>query len=38
MGIGGMDNEFSAIFRRAFQSRVLPPEVIEQLGLYKEMY
>lgn len=32
MGIGGLDNEFSAIFRRAFASRVFPPEVIEQLG------
>lgn len=33
MGIGGLDNEFSAIFRRAFASRVFPPEVIEQLGM-----
>ncbi|XP_057315100.1 vesicle-fusing ATPase-like [Hydractinia symbiolongicarpus] len=33
MGIGGLDDEFSAIFRRAFASRVFPPEVIEQLGL-----
>ncbi|CAN8000784.1 unnamed protein product [Ixodes pacificus] len=33
MGIGGLDNEFSAIFRRAFASRVFPPEVIEQLNL-----
>lgn len=32
MGIGGLDNEFNAIFRRAFASRVYPPEVIEQLG------
>ncbi|PNF26292.1 Vesicle-fusing ATPase 1 [Cryptotermes secundus] len=32
MGIGGLDNEFSAIFRRAFASRVFPPEVVEQLG------
>jgi len=32
MGIGGLDNEFNAIFRRAFASRVFPPEVIEQLG------
>lgn len=32
MGIGGLDNEFSAIFRRAFASRVFPPEFIEQLG------
>ncbi|CAN7991441.1 unnamed protein product [Ixodes hexagonus] len=33
MGIGGLDKEFSAIFRRAFASRVFPPEVIEQLNL-----
>ncbi|CDW51902.1 CDC48 N and AAA and CDC48 2 domain containing pro tein [Trichuris trichiura] len=33
MGIGGLDNEFSAIFRRAFASRVFPPDFIEQLGL-----
>ncbi|KAH8019800.1 hypothetical protein HPB51_022468 [Rhipicephalus microplus] len=33
MGIGGLDKEFSAIFRRAFASRVFPPEVIEQLDL-----
>lgn len=32
MGIGGLDNEFNAIFRRAFASRVFPPEIIEQLG------
>lgn len=32
MGIGGLDNEFNAIFRRAFASRVFPPEVVEQLG------
>jgi hypothetical protein len=32
MGIGGLDNEFSGIFRRAFASRVFPPEFIEQLG------
>ncbi|GAB6019808.1 hypothetical protein CHUAL_001351 [Chamberlinius hualienensis] len=32
MGIGGLDNEFSSIFRRAFASRVFPPEIVEQLG------
>ncbi|XP_032455485.1 vesicle-fusing ATPase isoform X1 [Nasonia vitripennis] len=32
MGIGGLDKEFSAIFRRAFASRVFPPEVVIQLG------
>ncbi|KAK2151366.1 hypothetical protein LSH36_366g05020 [Paralvinella palmiformis] len=33
MGIGGLDNEFSAIFRRAFASRVFPPEIVLQLGM-----
>ena len=33
MGIGGLDKEFNAIFRRAFASRVFPPELIEQLGM-----
>ncbi|XP_052813380.1 vesicle-fusing ATPase-like isoform X2 [Mya arenaria] len=33
MGIGGLDNEFSAIFRRAFASRVFPPDLVEQLGM-----
>ncbi|CAG0913410.1 unnamed protein product [Notodromas monacha] len=32
MGVGGLDREFNAIFRRAFASRVFPPEVVEQLG------
>jgi len=32
MGIGGLDQEFNAIFRRAFASRVFPPEIMEQLG------
>lgn len=32
MGIGGLDTEFNAIFRRAFASRVFPQEIIEQLG------
>lgn len=32
MGIGGLDQEFSAIFRRAFASRVFPPEIVQQLG------
>jgi len=38
MGIGGLDKEFNAIFRRAFASRVFPPEVVEQLGVYKKKY
>eukprot|EP00127_Corallochytrium_limacisporum_P002855 Clim_evm34s142 gene=Clim_evmTU34s142 len=33
MGIGGLDNEFSAIFRRAFASRIFPVEVVEKLGV-----
>lgn len=32
MGVGGLDHQFNAIFRRAFASRVFPPEVVEQLG------
>ena len=33
MGIGGLDTEFSAIFRRAFASRILPPGLTEQIGI-----
>ncbi|XP_055343675.1 vesicle-fusing ATPase 1-like [Paramacrobiotus metropolitanus] len=33
MGIGGLDKEFSTIFRRAFASRVVPPDLIEKLGI-----
>jgi len=33
LGIGGLDDEFSQIFRRAFASRVYPPSVIAQLGI-----
>lgn len=33
MGIGGLDEEFSNIFRRAFISRMFPPEVIKRLGI-----
>ena len=33
MGIGGLDVEFSSIFRRAFTSRVVAPETIESLGI-----
>ncbi|KAK8749377.1 hypothetical protein OTU49_015813 [Cherax quadricarinatus] len=33
MGIGGLDEEFVHILRRAFASRVFPPEVTEQLGI-----
>ncbi|TAQ90114.1 hypothetical protein B7494_g1576 [Chlorociboria aeruginascens] len=33
MGIGGLDTEFSSIFRRAFASRIFPPGLIEKLGI-----
>ncbi|XP_064079732.1 vesicle-fusing ATPase 1-like isoform X2 [Macrobrachium nipponense] len=33
MGIGGLDDQFIQILRRAFASRVFPPEVTEQLGV-----
>ena len=33
MGIGGLDQEFGAIFRRAFASRVFPPALVEKLGI-----
>jgi vesicle-fusing ATPase len=33
MGIGGLDNEFSQLFRRAFASRVFPQYLIEDLGI-----
>ncbi|GIQ88798.1 hypothetical protein KIPB_011132, partial [Kipferlia bialata] len=32
-GIGGLDSQFSDIFRRAFTSRVFPPEMIRRMGL-----
>ncbi|CAK9437064.1 uncharacterized protein LODBEIA_P15100 [Lodderomyces beijingensis] len=31
LGIGGLDAEFQDIFRRAFNSRILPPEIAEKL-------
>ncbi|KAH7909744.1 P-loop containing nucleoside triphosphate hydrolase protein [Hygrophoropsis aurantiaca] len=33
MGIGGLDDEFGSIFRRAFASRVFPPQLVEKLGI-----
>jgi vesicle-fusing ATPase len=33
MGIGGLDTEFSNIFRRAFASRIFPPGLVEKLGI-----
>ena len=33
MGIGGLDKEFSAIFRRALASRIFPPGLIQNMGV-----
>ena len=33
MGIGGLDKEFSAIFRRAFASRIYPAALVDKLGV-----
>ncbi|KXS21590.1 AAA-domain-containing protein [Gonapodya prolifera JEL478] len=33
LGIGGLDKEFGAIFRRAFASRIFPPALVERLGI-----
>lgn len=33
LGIGGLDKEFSDIFRRAFASRILPSGLAEKVGL-----
>jgi len=33
MGIGGLDKEFSDIFRRAFASRIFPTAVVKKLGV-----
>lgn len=33
LGIGGLDQEFSDIFRRAFASRVFPKDIIRKLGI-----
>ncbi len=33
LGIGGLDNEFSQIFRRAFASRIFPPDVVKNMGI-----
>jgi len=33
MGIGGLDEEFSTIFRRAFASRVFPPGLVQEMGI-----
>jgi vesicle-fusing ATPase len=33
MGIGGLDDEFATIFRRAFASRIFPPGLIAKMGI-----
>lgn len=33
MGVGGLDSEFSQIFRRAFALRIFPPGLIDKLGI-----
>jgi vesicle-fusing ATPase len=33
LGIGGLDTEFGAVFRRAFGSRIFPPSIVEKLGV-----
>ncbi|KAB8345889.1 hypothetical protein FH972_022944 [Carpinus fangiana] len=33
MGIGGLDEEFTTIFRRAFASRIFPPGLVEKIGI-----
>lgn len=33
LGIGGLDDEFSNIFRRAFVSRIFPPSIVERMGI-----
>lgn len=33
MGIGGLDTQFSGIFRRAFASRIFPPGLVDKLGI-----
>jgi vesicle-fusing ATPase len=38
LGIGGLDDEFSVIFRRAFASRLFPPQLIDQMGIQHVRY
>lgn len=33
LGVGGLDKEFKQIFRRAFASRVYPPEMVASMGI-----
>lgn len=32
LGIGGLDRQFEEIFRRAFSSRTVPPDLLERMG------
>ena len=32
VGIGGLDDEFKEIFRRAFASRIFPPDIVAKMG------
>ena len=34
LGIGGLDAQFEKIFRRAFASRIFPPDMLERLGIH----
>mmetsp|Transcript_11146 Transcript_11146/g.26784 ORF Transcript_11146/g.26784 Transcript_11146/m.26784 type:complete len:760 (+) Transcript_11146:147-2426(+) len=34
LGIGGLDQEFNQIFRRAFASRIWPAHIIQQMGIH----
>ena len=38
MGIGGLKQEFTDIFRRAFASRVFPPHIVRQMGTFSQKY
>ncbi len=38
LGIGGLDEEFKDIFRRAFASRVFPPHIISKWGQHLVLY
>jgi vesicle-fusing ATPase len=33
IGIGGLDQEFAILFRRAFASRLFPPHLIDKMGI-----
>ena len=38
MGVGGLDQEFQDIFRRAFASRIFPVSVLRKLGIQHVKY